>query len=320
MPEELLYELVPGIYAEEFLRNPRKALQELSGISLGGMNRLFPTQVDWNKCIELGHAAGVQDPAKASIFTLSTENERQLWEDLNHKTFVCRKGGTIQPLRHPERLRYAHLDLASTGEAGVAICHLADPSPACTESGQLRGHRLVVEYDFILNVVGGKNQPIALAKIESFLSWLKEKCGFRFGLVTADMFQSTLLLQNLEAAGITTKNLSVDRDKGSYLALRDAVQEHTLRLYQQDKLLTEAAQLIELERKVDHPPGGSKDVADAVAGAHFNAIMSEQGRQLLSSVPSAVVGVHPMNSAQAGDNPFGNMVPAYKRKPKEHHL
>jgi hypothetical protein len=50
--------------------------------------------------------------------------------------------------------------------------------------------KLVVEHDFILTIVGGRTRPIALKKIQCFLFWLKEKCGFQFGLVTADTFQS----------------------------------------------------------------------------------------------------------------------------------
>ena len=321
VPEDLLYELVPGNYADEFLRNPRKALQEFSGISLGGMSRLFPTLVDWNRCIELSQTEGVKNPARVPIIHLSDDNQHRLWDFLVHQSFVCRNGAGCAPLRHPERLRYAHLDLASKSTAGIAICHLAEPIPANPDAGQLPGCRLVVEYDFILAITGGGERHISQTKIEEFFSWLKTRCGFRFGLITADSFQSEYILQRLKnELGILTARQSVDRDNGAYLALRDAVQEHTLRPYRHDRLLAEAAQLIELERKVDHPPGGSKDLADAVAGAHFNAIRSDEGRQLLANLPPGVVGIQAAIVTQAGDNPFGNMVPAYKRKPKEHHV
>jgi hypothetical protein len=77
---------------------------------------------------------------------------------------------------------------------GVAVCHFVALEPVALEPGLLRKPGLLVDFDLILPVEGGVNQPIALAKIEKFFCWLKDQCGFRFGLVTADSFQATYLL------------------------------------------------------------------------------------------------------------------------------
>jgi hypothetical protein len=296
-------------------------LQDLSGISLGGVNRLFYTLTDWDKCIELAQAEGVKNPAQVPLVPLTDDNQDQAWDFLIHRSFLGRNGTGCSPLRHPGRLRYAHLDLATKSTAGIAICHLADPTPADPKVGQLPGRRLVVEYDFILAITAdGEEQHISQSKIENFFRWLKTMCGFTFGLITADSFQSEYILQRLhKELGIPTAHQSVDRDKAAYLALRDAVQAHTLRPYRHDRLFEEAAQLIELERKIDHPPGGSKDVTDAVAGAHLNALKSDEAARLLANPPPVILGVENTASTLAESDPF-KLLPAHKRKPKEHHL
>src|SRR5260370_36455777 len=98
-----------------------------------------------------------------TIRTVADERTDQIWEDWCHRASVGRVSqNTCEPVRHPHRLRYAHLDLAITGRAGVAICHLVDPGPAPPETGSSSNPtlRLIVEYDFILTLAPGKTRPI----------------------------------------------------------------------------------------------------------------------------------------------------------------
>jgi len=81
---------VPGDYSDEFFRSPRRHLQQISGISLGGSNRLFPTLVDIYRCLELSAEEAVPVPTEATIISLSDENKREIWDDLCHKAFVRR--------------------------------------------------------------------------------------------------------------------------------------------------------------------------------------------------------------------------------------
>ncbi len=148
-------------------------------------------------------------------------------------------------------------------------------------------------------------RPICYEKILRFLLWLRDLCGFRFGSVTADSHQSFQMLQTLEARGIRTGNLSVDRDKRAYLAWQGGFQERAIRLYRQSQLLKEAAELIETETKIDHPPnGGTKDTTDAASGAYLNAISSEEVRNLAAPRPSVIVGLSRFANASPED-PFG---------------
>ena len=64
---------------------------------------------------------------------------------------------------------------------------------------------------------------------------------------------------------------SVDRTSVPYKNLRDAIYDGRLRIYYQDILVDELISLEYDEKrdKVEHPPKGSKDVADALCGAYW---------------------------------------------------
>jgi hypothetical protein len=307
-PAGALVELVPGDFYDDFVHSPRKHLQQLSGISLGASNRLFPTLADIQRCLDLSVQEGVPIPSSATYISTSDENPKQIWDELDHKAFIRRVGSDrYEPVRHPTRRRYVHLDLAITGLTGLAICHLADPVTNQSIGGP-QAHspaRLIIEYDFVLTLTAGRTRPICYDKILQFLLWLRESCGFRFGLVTADSFQSEHLLQSLYAKGIETARQSVDRDTKAYFAWKTGFQENCIRLYPQSQLLKEAAGLIELGTKIDHEPNGTKDTTDAAAGAYLNAISSEEIRTLtVPEGPSAVVGIS-RHFNEFADDPFG---------------
>lgn len=287
VPAGMRVEIVPGDYYPEFLRNPRQALQRLSGISVGGTHRLFPTLADIHKCLDLSLDEDVRSPSLATIIAVSDKDDLQIWDTLDHENFVVQAGAGFAPRRHPQQQRYAHLDLAITGRAGLAICHLVPRAPGVDDAAPLAA-AAIVEFDFILSLTGGPGRPIAYDKIRNFINWLGKACGFTFGLISADKFQSEYLLQILRADGFETGIRSVDRTKAAYLALRSGFEAGAVRLYPQEIFLSEAAELLELERKIDHPPGGSKDVADAVAGAFENAICSAE-MATLTPVPDGQI-------------------------------
>lgn len=274
-------ELVPKFYWEAFRRNCKAQLQNLSGISVGGAHRLFPSLLDIEQCLTYSQQERVPDPMLPGVqrIPLSAEDNKNVWDFMNHKAFLTRVSSRIQPMRHAQYKRYAHIDLATQTLAGVAICHLAGSQlvEGLVRDGQpFSEYRLIVEYDFILTICAGQNKPINLEKIQRLFFWLRDMCGFQFGLITADMFQSEMPLQTLEARGFEVDKLSIDRDKSVYTAWRTGFEEHRIRLHRNEQMMREAEQLLEMDKKYDHPPEGSKDTTDAAAGAYFNAVNSDE--------------------------------------------
>lgn len=260
-------ELVPGDYYEDFRRNPKAAIQNHSGISVGGSHRLFSSMMDVLWCIEEGEKMGLRDPCLTQMFPISAEDDKYVWDYLDHKKFLTIAQSRIIPVRHPQHKRYCHIDFAKTGMCGLAVCHLAGNQMVhgLVKDGEpYSDYRLIVEYDFIVTILPGQSKPINFEKVQRFFFWLRDMCGYQIGLITADMYQSTMPLQVLEARGFEVDELSLDRDKSVYDAWRMGFDEHRIRIWRNEQMLREAEQLLEADKKYDHPPEGSKDTCVAL--------------------------------------------------------
>jgi hypothetical protein len=275
-------ELVPYNYIEDFRRNVKNALQNVSGISTGGSFRFISNQIDLEKAIEAGESTGIVAPHTTTQLPISEEDKSNIWDFLNPKLFLTKQMSRFQPKRDPFAARYCHIDLATRTQAGLSICHVAGRQLVqglVKDGGEVFDeYRVVVEYDFILSIVAGKSKPISIIKVINFLYWLRDVCGYRFALVTADQFQSALPLQMLENKGFKTANLSVDRSKKPYEAWRAGFEERRIRMFRHPILLTEAENLVDLVDKVDHLPDQSKDVCDSAAGCYYSAITFKDDR------------------------------------------
>lgn len=289
-------ELIPKFYWEAYKRNCKAQLQNLSGISVGGSHRLFSSMLDVELCLELSEKEGVPYPLNPGIgrIPVSSEDNKNIWDYLNHKSFLTRVASRIQPIRHPQNKRYAHIDLATQTMAGVSICHLAGAQlvEGLVKDGEpFSEYRLMVEYDFILTIIAGENKPINIGKIQKFFFWLRDMCGYQFGLITADSWQSAHPLQELEARRFEVDVLSIDRDKSAYSAWRAGFEEHRIRLHRSEQMVREAENLLEMDKKFDHPPAGSKDTSDSAAGCYKNAINSDERLSMAShNAPSMYTG------------------------------
>ena len=94
---------------------------------------------------------------------------------------------------------------------------------------------------------------------------------FHSTLVTMDTWQSVDSLQQLKQKGYAAEHLSVDTKMDPYDNLKSAFYEDRIDIYNYPKLFKELRQLEkdEKKKKIDHPPKGSKDIADALAGCLY---------------------------------------------------
>lgn len=304
-PQGARTELIPEMYLPEFKRNCRSSLQDLAGISTGGTHRLFASMVDVERCLEMSEREGLKSPVKggARLIPISTEDKLFLWDYVIHKSFLTKVNSRVQPLRHPNSLRYAHMDLATSSKAGLAICHLVGAKKidgVIVGGHPFEQYRLIVEYDFILTICAGQVKSISFEKICNFFHWLRDTCHFRFGKITADMYQSAMPLESLEGAGFEVGKLSVDRDKSAYTAWKSGFEDHRIRLYRSPEMLAEAEDLLETDHKYDHPINGSKDTTDACAGAFVNAVSSdERSSFLVDPAPGIITNRDPDTTTAA---------------------
>ncbi len=109
--------------------------------------------------------------------------------------------------------------------------------------------------------------------------------GFNIAQVSYDGFQSVDSRQILQRQGFRTKLVSVDRDLAAYETLKELINTGRLRMPDYEPLKRELRSLeIIRGRKVDHPPRGSKDVADSVAGAVSEAVRAWGGGEITGHV------------------------------------
>lgn len=291
LPTGSKYELVPWTYMAEYDRDIVGALQSLSGISIGGSYRLFTSLIDVEWCITEGEKLGVANPATVDFLPISEENDREIWDFLDHTKFLQRSGSRIIPKRHPNAMRFAHMDLATRSMAGIGVCHMVgwkeiQDAVEKTTGSVFAEQRLIVEYDFILTVVAGKTKPISFEKIQKFFIWLREKCGYQWGLITADTYQSFMQLQMLETRGFPTGSLSLDRSKSPYYAWRSGWEERRILSYRQPMMVREMEKLIDGPKMVDHPVSGGGDTNSVsskdtcLAGDTLCCDLSGQVRQI----------------------------------------
>jgi hypothetical protein len=169
-----------------------------------------------------------------------------------------------------------HGDLALTGDrAGVAMTHVRTwdrrdwPIPG---GSVMLESRPVVKVDFVTAFEALKQAEPAPREVQirwyRKLIWELRSRGFMIVGVSFDNFQSADSLQILESWGIETRKASTDRTNDLYNTLRDVLYDGRLEGYYHELLVSELRRLSKLKNgRIDHPPKGSKDLADALAGA-----------------------------------------------------
>jgi hypothetical protein len=189
---------------------------------------------------------------------------------------------------NPEMPRALHCDLALNSKGGDAlgisvghICGFKEKREFIPQKGDyIIIKEPIIYIDFMLRVISEKTQ-IDLSKIRDFIISLS-RTGMVFSHVTFDQALSGQILQDLMKEGFPASKISVDRDDTPYTTLMYTINENRLRMYRYEWFIREVTNLFHdrKNRKVDHPAGGSKDVADAVCGVVHNLTLeANQGMQ-----------------------------------------
>lgn len=247
---------VPNAYRKDFENNPEKALRDLAGI---------PPEVN--------------DP----------------FISLTHKIDICRekwieKHGDQSPVKpNPTRIefedwfrangdprkRHIHIDLATSGDGdalGMAMGHV---DRVVEVENELKPYIIL---DALMRVKAMPGTEIFISDIRRIIYTLKEDFGFKIISVSMDGFQSTDTLQQLRKKRYMADYLSVDKSTLPYEDLREAIYEERIEFPKyltyknkgdtemEEIAVRELQQLTDTGKKIDHPEGGSKDIADAMAG------------------------------------------------------
>lgn len=251
---------VPEVYRRDFMNSPMKALRDLCGL---------PPTVG---------APFIHDGDKILA-------AREAWVSRNGPVgpVSCVRAGVRDEIAPwfiaPNTLkRVVHVDLAYAAEGdalGLAMGHVPK---LVTIDGE---NKPFIEIDLLLRIKANTGQEIVLGDVRKIIYFLRDDRKFRIKKVTLDGFQSTDFIQQLNKKRFLTDRVSVDKDMLPYQDLYDTLMEERLALPPYityihmnepepvDILFKELTELEETGTKIDHPPEGSKDLADAVAGVIF---------------------------------------------------
>jgi len=233
---------VPVEYRPEFKRNRQRAMRDLAARPSEAFAPFFPD---------------------AQVLARAVD------EDLEAP--IC-AGGELSPTFQPSERwpRYVHVDLGLRRDAcGIAMAH-CEGSP---RDGQ--GPTVVV--DLMHRIVPPEGGEVQFSQVRELIVTLARR-GFEIAQVSYDGYQSADSRQILRRQGLSVKLVSVDRTLEAYETLKEVLSAGRLRWYRYQPVIDECMGLEMVRgRKVDHRRGGSKDVADAVAGAVSEAVRNWGG-------------------------------------------
>lgn len=177
----------------------------------------------------------------------------------------------------PTKPRYAHVDLGATSDsAGICIAHVADFIKVQRTDGTEETLPMIL-VDGILEVPPPPGGEINFEKIRAIFYRLRE-LGVNLRWISYDSWQSRDSLQILKNHGFTVGVLSVDKTTLPYDLLKRTVNDGRVRAHPHEKVETELRTLLwDRQRdKIDHPPKGSKDCADALTGCVYGLTMRRE--------------------------------------------
>jgi len=167
------------------------------------------------------------------------------------------------------QIRFIHVDLAlKRDRAALSLVHCLGFREVKTLNGV--ENLPIVKIDLIHAWEANINEEINFASIRQLIVDLCRK--FEVAKVTFDRWQSIEMIQSLRSLGINADFHSVK--KTDYDTLMTAIYDGRLRGYWNELLVEEELLKLRLfsNNRIDHPNSGSKDLADAIAGAVFVCI------------------------------------------------
>ena len=170
---------------------------------------------------------------------------------------------------NPDKLYYIHVDLAQKHDhCAVALAHVEKfVSMKFGDKQTETAPQIVV--DAIRYWTPTQSKAVDFTEVKDYIISLKQR-GFNIKMTTFDRWNSFDMMEQLKAYGMNCEVLSVAKKHYEDMAL--TLNEERIYGPHIQLLIEELLQLRIVKDKVDHPRKGSKDLADAVCGAIYNAI------------------------------------------------
>lgn len=271
-PEDDRWVMVPKLpaYLAAFKENPDGAMRNLAAIALAALARFFedPLLIERNVNVKRIHPVKRDGSLRETFKPINPDVKRNIHIDMA-------MGG-----RQTKRLDTVDISAQKSQKhdaLGIAMGHI---------SGKDVDGEDVFYIDFMHKIMGQIERRTPRGKIirsairgREIIEWCKtmRALGFDIGLVTTDGFQSEHLLQGLQDAGFNVGSLSVDIKPGPYNDFKEAILDNRVDYYYHPVFIKECKSLERIAgKKIDHAPGSSKDLADAVCGVCYSLALNPQ--------------------------------------------
>jgi len=251
---------IPMPYKAQFKKDPDAAIRDVVGIATDAISPFFRRRGKIAEAMTRGLDRGLELWTNGDEFELMTDG---MPEWIEEQMPVSRE------LR--ERPHFIHVDLSKTADrCGIAVVRFdgmveqrSADDPAMIE--MLPKLTVVTT----LGIQPSVTHEIDIAEIRGFCLALT-RYGFNVASLTYDGFASAESIQMTRHTGVHSDIVSVDRTPTAYQNFRDMLYQDRVDIAPDSQILQTELNTVEWypeKNKVDHPPRGTKDVADAVVGA-----------------------------------------------------
>ncbi len=269
---------VPVYYLTDFQKDPDAALRDVVGIATDAITPFIKQRQKINDAV----ARGIE----REILPLVEKDEVELAED-GMPTFI--------PENFPEsnerknKSRWVHIDLSRNKDRCgiVMICHEGYVNRPSTEDPGTVEVLPKFTVEIAVGIIPSAVQEVDIAEVRGWVLQLIRVYGLNIEAITLDGFDSRETIQVLRKAGITSEVVSVDRTTRPYENVRDVLYQDRLDIQPDCELLPLELRTVEYyvkRNKIDHPPNGTKDVSDALAGALDKALRSRRVRSGIEAI------------------------------------
>lgn len=276
LPEGCVLMDVPADFKSDFERDLEGAIRDIAGVATVAVSPFIQRR----EMIDVAVDRKRQHPFSRVVYDPSAGGKFLWGKMISQASEPGLAGASLNMMRpriNPHALRHVHIDPSLTSDAtGFCVAHIggwtgverrSEDGVCFTESAP------VFVVDIVLQIVPPPGEELVLGDIRRLVYDLTEH-GYSIACISMDSYQSADSLQQFSARGYNTELVSVDKTMDPYENMKLALYEGRLQLYEYLPLIDEL-QKLEHDRernKVDHPPRGSKDVSDALAGCLFTLL------------------------------------------------
>ncbi len=279
-PDQCVLLEVPEDFRSDFEQDLEGATRDIAGIATISVNPYIQRRDRIREAIMLDAKVG---SVRTHPYTTEAHNPARpgafIWEEM--VTSVPRRVASgmetvRRPKLSPKAVRHVHIDPSLRGDAtGFCMAHVAGTKEVVRKAEDGRDFiesAPVYRVDLILRIVPPVGGELVLGDIRHLVYDLSAH-GYEIQEVTLDSYQSADTIQQMKARGYRSDVVSVDLTAEPYDNLKMALYEGRVLMYAYPPLQKELETLQEERRgnrrKIDHPSGGSKDCADALAACLY---------------------------------------------------